>query len=89
MVMSAMSRDRDPGSPETGHSAHVSPTTLGKYAHEYERNYEGRTITMGPHLALGRGSPVACCRIYFSLDDERHVFVVGHVGNHLSDSTSG
>ncbi|HUP69683.1 MAG TPA: hypothetical protein VM142_07685 [Acidimicrobiales bacterium] len=70
-------------------SAHVSPTTLGKYAHEYERNYEGRPVMMGPHLALGRGSPVACCRIYFYLDEDRHAFVVGHVGNHLSDSTSG
>lgn len=70
-------------------AAHVSPTALGKYAHEYERNYEGRTITLGPHLALGRGSPAACCRIYFWLDEDRHAFVVGHVGNHLSDSTSG
>ena len=70
-------------------AAHVSPTALGKHGHEYERTYEGRTITMGPHLALGRGSPVTCCRIYFHLDEEKRIFVVGHVGRHLSDSTSG
>lgn len=70
-------------------AAHVSPTALGRFGHEYERRYEGRTIAMGPHLALGRGSPAACCRIYFHLDEEKHLFVVGHVGNHLSDTTSG
>lgn len=67
----------------------VSPLALGRYPHEYHRTYDGRTIALGPHLAIGRGSPVACCRIYFHLDEERHLFVVGHVGNHLSDSTSG
>ena len=67
----------------------VSPSALGRYAHEYERTYDGGTVALGPHLAIGRGSPVACCRIYFYLDEERHLFVVGHVGNHLSDSTSG
>jgi hypothetical protein len=29
---------------------------------------------------LGKGCPEACCRIYFYLDEERHRFVVGHVG---------
>ena len=67
----------------------VSALSLGRYPHEYQRTYDGRTIALGPHLAIGRGSPVACCRIYFYLDEERHLFVVGHVGNHLSDSTSG
>lgn len=70
-------------------AANVSPTALGKHGHEYERTYDGRTITLGPHIALGRGSPVACCRIYFHLDEERGLFVVGHVGSHLSDTTTG
>jgi hypothetical protein len=67
----------------------IGSTTLGKWAHEYERSYDGRRIALGPHLALGKGSPEACCRVYFHLDEARHLFVVGHVGNHLSDSTSG
>lgn len=65
-------------------AAQMSPTTRGKYGHEYERTYKGRTILLRPHLSLGRGSPVACCRIYFHLDEDERLFVVGHVGNHLS-----
>ncbi len=68
-------------------AANVSPTALGKYARDYQRTYEGRTISLGPHLVLGRGT--ACCRIYFHLDEQEHRFVVGHVGNHLSDTTTG
>lgn len=69
----------------------MSPTSPAKWPHEYERRYDGRRITLGPHLALGEGSSEACCRIYFHLDEERRCFVVGHVGNHLSgdDSTTG
>jgi hypothetical protein len=67
----------------------VSEITLGKYGHAYQRRWRGRLITLGPHLRLGRGSPETCCRIYFDLHRETHRFVVGHVGNHLADSTSG
>ena len=69
-------------------SSNVSPTALGKYAQDYERTYGGRVATLGPHLALGRGSPEACCRIYWYLDEDRRRFVVGHVGAHLRDSTT-
>ena len=67
----------------------VSPTALGKYRQDYERTYEGNKVLLGPHIRLGAGSAEACCRIYFHLDEVKRHFVVGHVGNHLSDSTSG
>lgn len=67
----------------------LSASTLGRFPHEYERTYRGRRIVLGPHIRLGRGSPEACCRIYFYLDEEARVCVVGHVGNHLSDRTTG
>ncbi|MCA1703348.1 MAG: hypothetical protein LC808_08825 [Actinobacteria bacterium] len=67
----------------------VSAATAGRYPHEYERTYEGRRIRLGPHVRLGRGSPEACCRIYLYLDEVRRVCVVGHVGAHLSDKTTG
>ncbi|MDQ4144820.1 MAG: hypothetical protein M3198_13995, partial [Actinomycetota bacterium] len=70
-------------------AANVSPTALGKHRQDYERTYEGEKILLGPHLRMGAGSPEACCRIYFYLDEAKRHFVVGHVGNHLSDSTSG
>ena len=63
--------------------------TLGRFPHEYERTYLGKRIVLGPHIRLGRGSPEACCRIYFYFDEEAGVCVVGHVGNHLSDRTTG
>jgi len=67
----------------------LSAQAVGRHPHEYERTYNGRRVTMGPHLRLGRGSPEACCRIYLYLDETRHLCVVGHVGSHLSDSTTG
>ncbi len=67
----------------------LSAQAVGRYPHEYERTYDGRRVTMGPHLRLGRGSQEACCRIYLYLDEARHLCVVGHVGAHLSDSTTG
>lgn len=67
----------------------VSLVAVGRRRREYERTYQGATITLGPHLALGRGSPEACARIYWYQDKERKVFVVGHAGNHLPDSTTG
>ena len=67
----------------------ISSTVIGRYPHEYERTYEGERIVLGPHLRLGRGSPEACCRIYFYVDQAKKAFVIGHVGNHLSDNTSG
>lgn len=70
-----------------GHSLGVA--ALGRHPSEYERTYDGSKIVLGPHLRLGRGSPEACCRIYFHFDEERRVCVVGHVGNHLPDRSTG
>lgn len=69
--------------------SHVSSIAVGRFPHEYERTYDGRVCALGPHLALGRGSSEACCRIYWFLDEQRRTFVVGHVGSHLSDTTTG
>jgi hypothetical protein len=67
----------------------LSTSAVGRFPHEYERTYRDQRIVLGPHIRLGRGSPEACCRIYFYMDGEARLFVVGHVGNHLSDRTSG
>ena len=70
-----------------GHS--LSSAAIGRFPHEYERTYQGRRVALGPHIRLGRGSPEACCRIYLHLDEAARIAVVGHVGNHLSDRTTG
>lgn len=67
----------------------LSTAAVGRFPHEYRRTYQGKRIALGPHVRLGRGSPEACCRIYFYLDEDARVCVVGHVGNHLSDRTTG
>lgn len=67
----------------------LSAATVGRHPHEYERTYDGKRVVLGPHLRLGRGSPEACCRIYLYLDEEKRRCVVGHVGNHLTDRTTG
>ncbi len=69
-------------------ASNVSPSALGRYPQDYERTYDGRVVALGPHLGLGRGSPEACCRVYWYLDEDRRRFVVGHVGHHLRDSTT-
>lgn len=67
----------------------VSQTALGKYPQEYRRSYNGKTIMLGPHIAFGARTPRTCLRIYFYIDEEARKFVVGHVGNHLRDTTTG
>jgi hypothetical protein len=69
------------------YSRALSPSTVGRHPHEYERTYDGRRVTLGPHLRLGRGSPDACCRVYIYLDEIRRLCVLGHVGAHLSGRT--
>lgn len=66
----------------------VSRTALGKYPREYRRNYRGREITLGPHLAFGAQTPRTCLRIYFWIDEDERTFIVGHVGLHLKDTTN-
>jgi hypothetical protein len=67
----------------------VSPTARGLYPDQYRRTWNGRTIWLGPHIALGAGTPRTCLRIYFAVDEETRTIVVGHVGNHLRDTTTG
>jgi hypothetical protein len=38
--------------------------------------------------ALGTWVPEACCTDLLPPDEAKRLFVVGHVGNHLSDTTS-
>jgi hypothetical protein len=68
-------------------------TTGGSRARRYERNWEGETIKLGPHIALGGGSGAGLtARIYLYLHDDpdhsRRRIVVGHVGAHLPDSST-
>lgn len=66
----------------------VSPTARHRWPREYERTYAGTTVTLGPHLRFGTGPPRSHCRIYWHLDDDARVIVIGHVGKHLTDTNT-
>lgn len=67
----------------------TSPTARVKYGRDYQRNYDGRTIELGPHIAFGTGPPRSCARTYLHIDDDNRVFVIGYVGSHLRDTRTG
>jgi hypothetical protein len=70
------------------YAADISQTARGKHSRDYQRTYNEEKIMLGPHLILGKGSPDTCLRIYFYVDVSQRVFVVGHVGRHLGDTTT-
>ena len=53
------------------------------YEASYRRSFEGREVTLGPHIARGHGPETAVLRIYWWFDEVRRRIVVGHVGGHL------
>lgn len=53
---------------------------------QYQRSYDGRTVTIGRHLKVDQAtSPDQCLRVYWHADEQKHRLVVGHVGRHLPD----
>ena len=66
----------------------VSETAKTKFRDLYARTLpDGRRILLGPHIAVGNKSHLL--RVYFYLDRDHREVVVGHVGDHLPDKTSG
>lgn len=63
----------------------ISQTALTKYPSDYEIEYAGSIVMMGPHLRRGVGAPDAILRIYWYVDDTTRQFIVGHVGRKLRD----
>lgn len=53
---------------------------------QYQRIYDGATVTIEPHLKVDQASsPDQCLRIYWYVDDQEKRLVIGHVGRHLPD----
>jgi hypothetical protein len=63
----------------------ISQTAETRYRHDYEREYRGSKLLLGPHFARGIGPPTEILRIYWAVDDEERRLVVGHVGRKLRD----
>jgi hypothetical protein len=65
-----------------------SVTSKGKWGEEYEATYDGRKVSIEPHLALGKGGPKTCLRIHFYVDREKQRFVIAHAGRHKTNTSS-
>lgn len=64
----------------------TAETTKGKHA-TYQRQYNGKTISIGKHLGLGTSrSPERCFRLHFHWDRENQQLVIHHAGRHLPTS---
>lgn len=62
----------------------ISQTARNQYRAYYEITYEGAHVLIEPHLRFGGGwSPAFCARIYWYVDEDKRLLVVGHVGKHL------
>jgi hypothetical protein len=70
------------------YTADISATDRGKFGGDYECEYQGERVILGPHLKFGQGSSDTCARIYWYVDEPGRALVVGHVGKHLRTSDS-
>lgn len=71
----------------------VSGTAKGRFARLYEYTWDGRKLTMGPHVRLGSGSGAGkIARIYLNKhepeDPRQRRLIVAHVGKKLPDKTT-
>lgn len=69
------------------YKAHESETSMsGKMGEERKLLYKGQKISIEKHLALGKGGPDTCLRVYFHDDEVSGKFIVGHVGRHKTNT---
>lgn len=71
----------------------VSGTAKGRFSRLYEYTWDGRKLTMGPHVRLGSGSGAGkIARIYLNKhepeDPTQRRLIVAHVGRKLPDKTT-
>jgi hypothetical protein len=64
-----------------------NPSALAKKTKShYQRQYNGDSVLMEPHLKVDQSTtPDQCLRVYWYRDDTARRLVIGHVGRHLPD----
>lgn len=70
----------------SGYRDGIGQKASTQYAADYERNYDGERVMLGPHIRRGIGAVSAILRIYMHFDTTNQTVVVGHVGRKLRDS---
>ena len=66
--------------------ARISKSASEEFAEDYEREHNGLTIMLGPHLKIGTNQ-LTGIRIYWWVDRDNKAFVIGHVGEKLRDKS--
>jgi hypothetical protein len=69
----------------SGYRGGITRAAETAYPEDYQREYEGEPITLGPHIARGTGPATAVLRIYWYVDVQRRRIVIGHVGRKLRE----
>lgn len=64
----------------------ISETARQQYREDYVRTYDGQEVLLGPHLSWGNTNANAV-RAYLYIDEHHRTLVIGHVGEHLRDTT--
>jgi hypothetical protein len=72
----------------------VGDGARGKHSEKYTVLWREEKVELGPHINFGSGRGAASiARVYFycheAEDPSERCFVIGHVGRHLPDSTTG
>lgn len=67
-----------------GYSAREPAAHSGRTKARYRIRYKDRDEYMEPHLKVDEAThPDQCLRIYWHVDEDDRIFVVGHIGRHL------
>ena len=66
----------------------ISRTAKGKWGDDYSFMYKGKSQLFEWHVTLGAGSADTCASIHFLPDEVEGKLVIGHVGKHLTNTSS-
>ncbi len=66
----------------------IGQTASTKYKTDYQRNWQGRPLMLGPHVARGIGPVATILRIYMCFDTDTKSIIIGHVGRKLRDDSN-
>lgn len=71
------------------YSARTSDVSAGRHSGQYHVGFDGAVWKLDPHLKTGEGCANLSTSIYWALDEDNRRFIVGHIGTHLPDTTTG
>ncbi len=66
----------------------ISQTAEGKYGDDYRFLYDGQPRLFEQHVTKGAKTKNACFSIHMYRDEKKLLLVIGHCGNHLTNTSS-